>query len=511
MFCAKCGAVLADDARKCDQCGAPVRIRPGHEAAVEKKAKKGGRTVSAPVKKNLSLEDAAETGAEAETLRDPVFYEEADRDVDVDAIIKIARGEEPDYGGKADTKESFSAPEDDEEPELDMDTYLAGMPLIQKIRRSISMRHHRREEAADQRRMNRQLERALHHFAEEEKDQQKAEELRAEAARLREAEKVRRREAERAEAARRQQEKVRAEKAAAERAEAARRQQEKARTEKAAAERAEAARRQQEKARTEKAAAERAEAARRQQEKARAEKAAAEHEEAARLRQEKTHAEKAAAERAETVLLQEEKAGAVKAAEKSAEAVILQEEKADTVKTAEKSAEAAALQEKAGSGRKAHASEKAADQELKPASEKVADQEVKPASEKAAESRNKTAAVTTRRLNYAELTPEERRIEKARRLRKFQENQPDSMDEFLGRYGMTKDAAVRIATLFLIALLSIIYVMGRGSGTSVTDAPVAGDSITGTTAAPGQEEGGMPAEESGEIQVPTGGGEFGNE
>ena len=491
MFCAKCGAVLADDARKCDQCGAPVRIRPGHEAAVEKKAKKGGRTVSAPVKKNLSLEDAAETGAEAETLRDPVFYEEADRDVDVDAIIKIARGEEPDYGGKADTKESFSAPEDDEEPELDMDTYLAGMPLIQKIRRSISMRHHRREEAADQRRMNRQLERALHHFAEEEKDQQKAEELRAEAARLREAEKVRRREAERAEAARRQQEKVRAEKAAAERAEAARRQQEKARTEKAAAERAEAARR--------------------QQEKARAEKAAAEHEEAARLRQEKTHAEKAAAERAETVLLQEEKAGAVKAAEKSAEAVILQEEKADTVKTAEKSAEAAALQEKAGSGRKAHAAEKAADQELKPASEKAADQEVKPASEKAAESRNKTAAVTTRRLNYAELTPEERRIEKARRLRKFQENQPDSMDEFLGRYGMTKDAAVRIATLFLIALLSIIYVMGRGSGTSVTDAPVAGDSITGTTAAPGQEEGGMPAEESGEIQVPTGGGEFGNE
>ena len=451
MFCAKCGAVLADDARKCDQCGAPVRIRPGHEAAVEKKAKKGGRTVSAPVKKNLSLEDAAETGAEAETLRDPVFYEEADRDVDVDAIIKIARGEEPDYGGKADTKESFSAPEDDEEPELDMDTYLAGMPLIQKIRRIISMRHHRREEAADQRRMNRQLERALHHFAEEEKDQQKAEELRAEAARLREAEKVRRREAERAEAARRQ------------------------------------------------------------QEKARAEKAAAEHEEAARLRQEKTHAEKAAAERAETVLLQEEKAGAVKAAEKSAEAVILQEEKADTVKTAEKSAEAAALQEKAGSGRKAHASEKAADQELKPASEKVADQEVKPASEKVAESRNKTAAVTTRRLNYAELTPEERRIEKARRLRKFQENQPDSMDEFLGRYGMTKDAAVRIATLFLIALLSIIYVMGRGSGTSVTDAPVAGDSITGTTAAPGQEEGGMPAEESGEIQVPTGGGEFGNE
>ena len=491
MFCAKCGAVLADDARKCDQCGAPVRIRPGHEAAVEKKAKKGGRTVSAPVKKNLSLEDAAETGAEAETLRDPVFYEEADRDVDVDAIIKIARGEEPDYGGKADTKESFSAPEDDEEPELDMDTYLAGMPLIQKIRRIISMRHHRREEAADQRRMNRQLERALHHFAEEEKDQQKAEELRAEAARLREAEKDRRREAERAEAARRQQEKVRAEKAAAERAEAARRQQEKARTEKAAAERAEAARRQQEKARTE--------------------KAAAEHEEAARLRQEKTHAEKAAAERAETVLLQEEKAGAVKAAEKSAEAVILQEEKADTVKTAEKSAEAAALQEKAGSGRKAHASEKAADQELKPASEKVADQEVKPASEKVAESRNKTAAVTTRRLNYAELTPEERRIEKARRLRKFQENQPDSMDEFLGRYGMTKDAAVRIATLFLIALLSIIYVMGRGSGTSVTDAPVAGDSITGTTAAPGQEEGGMPAEESGEIQVPTGGGEFGNE
>ena len=496
MFCAKCGAVLADDARKCDQCGAPVRIRPGHEAAVEKKAKKGGRTVSAPVKKNLSLEDAAETGAEAETLRDPVFYEEADRDVDVDAIIKIARGEEPDYGGKADTKESFSAPEDDEEPELDMDTYLAGMPLIQKIRRIISMRHHRREEAADQRRMNRQLERALHHFAEEEKDQQKAEELRAEAARLREAEKVRRREAERAEAARRQQEKVRAEKAAAERAEAARRQQEKARAEKAAAERAEAARRQQEKARTEKA---------------RAKKAAAEHEEAARLRQEKTHAEKAAAERAETVLLQEEKAGAVKAAEKSAEAVILQEEKADTVKTAEKSAEAAALQEKAGSGRKAHAAEKAADQELKPASEKAADQEVKPASEKAAESRNKTAAVTTRRLNYAELTPEERRIEKARRLRKFQENQPDSMDEFLGRYGMTKDAAVRIATLFLIALLSIIYVMGRGSGTSVTDAPVAGDSITGTTAAPGQEEGGMPAEESGEIQVPTGGGEFGNE
>ena len=28
MYCAKCGAVLAEDAKKCDRCGAPVRIRP---------------------------------------------------------------------------------------------------------------------------------------------------------------------------------------------------------------------------------------------------------------------------------------------------------------------------------------------------------------------------------------------------------------------------------------------------------------------------------------------------
>ena len=38
MFCSKCGARLADGAKKCDKCGAPVRVRSAAESKKEKDA-----------------------------------------------------------------------------------------------------------------------------------------------------------------------------------------------------------------------------------------------------------------------------------------------------------------------------------------------------------------------------------------------------------------------------------------------------------------------------------------
>ena len=114
-----------------------------------------------------------------------------------------------------------------------------------------------------------------------------------------------------------------------------------------------------------------------------------------------------------------------------------------------------------------------------------------------------------------ELTAAEREMEVLRRKRKYRSNQPDRFDEYLGRYGLTKEIAVRIATLFLIVLLSVIYVMGRGSkNTASAPAPAnAGSAATGFDAAeeqPDDETGAVPSQDAGETEVPTGGGDFEN-
>ena len=405
---------------------------------------------------------------------DPVFFQEADENLDVDTIIKIARGEDPGI------IEHAPEPEPEPEPELDMETYLQSLPLIEKIRRRLQARHHAREEAADDKRMKKHLERASKHFSEAENAAIHAEEMRLE------------------EAARRKREKARAE------AERVRMQQQ------------EAARRQEENLLAEKAGAEKAEAEREEFRKAEAERAEAEKEEFRRAEAEK-------AEAAARLQKEQEQTESTDHQEREGLEVIRLQKAAVTredQRTADERAAEEALQ------REAMLAEQAAlrREEAKRAEAQHAQAEktIRLQEEKASVQKNlhgvlhdpdsfKTFDVHGRK----ELTAAEREMEVLRRKRKYRSNQPDRFDEYLGRYGLTKEIAVRIATLFLIVLLSVIYVMGRGSkNTASAPAPAnAGSAATGFDAAeeqPDDETGAVPSQDAGETEVPTGGGDFEN-
>lgn len=466
MFCAKCGAVLADDARKCDKCGAPVRIRPNQP---DKKGRGGKSAFSVPDESDLPSREAVENSLQQDLFMDPVFFQEADENLDVDTIIKIARGEDPGI------IEHAPEPEPEPEPELDMETYLQSLPLIEKIRRRLQARHHAREEAADDKRMKKHLERASKHFSEAENAAIHAEEMRLE------------------EAARRKREKARAEaeRVRMQQQEAARRQEEKLLAEKAEAEREE----------FRKAEAERAEAEKEEFRRAEAEKAEA----AARLQKEQ--------EQTESTDHQEREGLEVIRLQKAA---VTREDQ----RTADERAAEEALQ------REAMLAEQAAlrREEAKRAEAQRAQAEktIRLQEEKASVQKNLHGVLhdpdsfkTFDEHGRKELTAAEREMEVLRRKRKYRSNQPDRFDEYLGRYGLTKEIAVRIATLFLIVLLSVIYVMGRGSkNTASAPAPAnAGSAATGFDAAeeqPDDETGAVPSQDAGETEVPTGGGDFEN-
>lgn len=471
MFCAKCGAVLADDARKCDKCGAPVRIRPNQP---DKKGRGGKSAFSVPDESDLPSREAVENSLQQDLFMDPVFFQEADENLDVDTIIKIARGEDPGI------IEHAPEPEPEPEPELDMETYLQSLPLIEKIRRRLQARHHAREEAADDKRMKKHLERASKHFSEAENAAIHAEEMRLE------------------EAARRKREKARAE------AERVRMQQQ------------EAARRQEEKLLAEKAEAERAEAEREAFRKAEAERAEAEKEEFRRAEAEK-------AEAAARLQKEQEQTESTDHQEREGLEVIRLQKAAVTredQRTADERAAEEALQ------REAMLAEQAAlrREEAKRAEAQHAQAEktIRLQEEKASVQKNLHGVLhdpdsfkTFDEHGRKELTAAEREMEVLRRKRKYRSNQPDRFDEYLGRYGLTKEIAVRIATLFLIVLLSVIYVMGRGSkNTASAPAPAnAGSAATGFDAAeeqPDDETGAVPSQDAGETEVPTGGGDFEN-
>ena len=488
MFCAKCGAVLPDNAEKCDECGARVRIRPDKSG---RKNKDGKSRMSRRDGAVLPAEKDAEKARQEEALMDPVFFNEAGKDVDVDAIIRIAHGEVPDKAeliendkkdavkkesssGKSGSRR-FEAEEPEKgDPELNMESYLESLPLIEKIRRKIQAYHHKREEAADEKRMRKHLERASRHFSEVESEDLKAEErrLQEEAARRREA-KLREEKLREA--------KLRAEKAEAERAaQAALVREEKAQAESSVKE--EEIRRQQEEKRAERIAA-----AARQKEKARAG--------AARRQGDQQESQSTASgekEGLEVIRLHgrdQSEEDSVREEETAAEAALLQE--------AERAAEAARLQTE----REAQA--QAATQEQKDRIQKILNtgseefDSFKPINEH----------------NQKELSEADRQMERLRRQRKYRINQPDRFDEFLGRYGITKETAVRIATLFLIVLLSLIYVMGRGRSNTAPDLSGAGEDMTGIETVEEQIDDGTAEEPSGDVedtQVPTGGGDFEN-
>ena len=522
MFCAKCGAVIAENAVKCDQCGAPVRIRPvqasksagkipdpkaeqplksGRSSKTSKSdhsskssrssgtGKKGRKPVHNAEEANMPSREAVEKSLQEDSFMDPVFFEEAGGNVDVEAIKRIARGEIPDDG---DLNEDDRPTAVISSREQDMEAYLETLSLIEKARRFFSESHHRRQEAADERNMRKHIERAEKHFAAEEAERKKAEEARAEAIRRSQEEKARaqKEEARRAEAARLQEEKARAQKEEAELTETVRLQKEEA-------ELTETVRLQKEKAGSEepvvKPAADRFEGAIRKEEQERAERieaAARQREMAGKdvLRRENNHGG------AEIIRLQgRERPGVIRVQDRDYnETVRLQEEEARAARAEAERAEAARLQEQA----RAQKAEAGHHKESIIQGQKTS-----------ADSMFRHDAGPEQR--QAELAGRERRLEQMRRQRRYRENKPDRIDVFLGRYGLTKEVGVRIVTLFLIAILSIIYVMGRGSGPSAsTDPSYAGEGMTGGGSSIEQDAGTAPVDGSEETEVPTGGGDF---
>ena len=377
MFCAKCGAVLAENAKKCQKCGAPVRIRP---AGAKKNVQKNKKTRVPEERERIPSPEDLEEGFREEEFMDPVFFEEADENVDVDAIIRIARGKDP---GTAPGKDPLGTM-DQGDSGLDMPTYLESLPLMEKARRKLAASLHRRAEAADERRMRRQIQRAEKFY-----DRQELEAY--------------------AETADRTEDDFAADR---EREEAARREQEsRAQAEREARIRADR---------------EREEAARREQES----RAQAERE--ARIRADREREEAARRQREE-------------------------------------------------------AARTAAAQTLQPGS---------PAERPGGEYTTGSDRVWSK---------EEIRLETARRLRRYRDEETDGLDRFLGKYGLSKDTAVRLATLFLIAVLSLIYVLG-GGGRDTTGTMQAGG---GMTAAPADQEPGSGGETQ-DQELPTGGGDFSN-
>ena len=165
MYCAKCGARLAEGAKKCDKCGEPVRAR---RAVASKKTEKRSETSFdyAPGNLNESDNSNEKTGdyvpADQE-VKDPAFCEEPGENVDVQSIIRIAHGEEPA------SEKTGSDPGNGKRP-VDSNNkaklrYGAVTPLEKARRRIAEMRHHL-EETAEEKRMNRHMERAAKHYEE---------------------------------------------------------------------------------------------------------------------------------------------------------------------------------------------------------------------------------------------------------------------------------------------------------------------------------------------------------
>ena len=104
---------------------------------------------------------------------------------------------------------------------------------------------------------------------------------------------------------------------------------------------------------------------------------------------------------------------------------------------------------------------------------------------------------------------EELRIEAARRLRRFNDAELEEINAAFGLFGLNRAMTVRLATFFLIVVLSVIYVIGRGNNPEDIQSAPAG-TVSEDAVSPDKEEG-TQNKEGTEDSVPTGGGEFGGE
>ena len=477
MFCSKCGARLADGAKKCDKCGAPVRVR---SAAVSKKEKDA---------------DAAFDYA-------PRDLRKSQRQEETGNLPPVEEGP----GGPVREKVSYGA-----------------VTPLEKVTRRIAIARHNLEERLEEDRMRRHIERAARHYEalgaeptpilKAYKPPKKAESGKSgSAANVPKKAAVAAAAGTAAEAtaiegqiAREREKKVRANQEARELT--ARR----AAEAKASAER-EAARMEQEaagRAAEEKALAEQEAARRAAEAKASAEREAArmEQEAAGRAAEEKALAEQEAARRAaeakasaerETARIEQEAAG------RTAEERALAEQEQEAARRA---AEAKASAERETARAEQEAARRAAEEEAK------ARQEREEAERLAAQAliarKEREARRKSREFSQRVLSEEEKQVQEARRIRRYYEEEPDGMDLFLGKFGLTKEAGVKLATLFLVVILSVIYVMGRGKAPAESGSPQAGEGMTGTqfSVSPESEatDGDSPFDNS---DLPTGGGDF---
>ena len=539
MYCAKCGAVLAEDAKKCDRCGAPVRIRPAaadhnrraddsvhtgkktrpagkaedhlpentmntvmdpvnlkktgsldvetilkivHEeeaeadvasereaAASPKSPENSGRSGSGknskPSRKNTNRKASGRTASEKQTESaahaEPVKRAESVKHAEPERHREVEKNAEPAKRQEIEKRSKKEEPAMIADPDLDMPTYLATLPLLVKLRRKIMASAHAREEAADARRMAGHIARASRYYENLEAPKTKGSSSKSLSGNL-------------TSAVKEKQQQIRAGQ------EAARAAREKEKQIRAEQEAEKAARRREEQLQAEQEKAARLEAKREQE--------AAAREREAQLKAEQ---EKAAAARAKEAQLKAEQEKTVKAGRdenparqnlETAEAVHEEEEKLPGQET--------------GAGQSAAAAAETS-------------QESRIAEKEAARVKWILEETTRKAALQKRKSEEERRLDEARRLRRLKEDETDSMDHFLGKYGLTKDTAVKLATLFLIAVLSLIYMFGRGGHTSSGSGySQPSEGMTGAPAA--TDTAGEAGMQDFEQEVPTGGGDFQN-
>ena len=494
MYCAKCGARLAEGAKKCDKCGEPVRAR---RAVASKKTEKRSETSFdyAPGNLNESDNSNEKTGdyvpADQE-VKDPAFCEEPGENVDVQSIIRIAHGEEP-------ASEKTGSDPEDGKRSVDSNRrgklrYGAVTPLEKARRRIAEMRHHL-EETAEEKRMNRHMERAAKHYEElgaaptpilksavkktrTRKDGDSRKSAAESAVPTREA-KAPEHEGKKA-AARPADIEQEAKKAAAQAGQL------EAEAGKAAAD-----------------SAVKAAAIEEQLAKERQEKVLAQQE-----KQEK-EAQKAVSE-AETPDRKEATAeGESPAGEAAAEGEALDSEAAERKAVEEK----ILAEQKARAEQKAAAQQEAAEREAverKAAQEKtLAEKRARKALEDQERRDRERRARSQAAVAARTISEEEKQIQEARRIRRYYEEESDAMDLFLDKFGITKETGVKIATLFLVVVLSLVYVIGRSRSGGSSSASPSGQGEAGETfsVSPESEEG----DDSGisdDSDLPTGGGDF---
>ena len=567
MFCGKCGARLPEDAVACDKCGAPVRIRPEAAEYMENKEKtsgktsektsekttEGGQSATSRKVKNNGRKNGNSSGSHRKKNRHPEGN-------------KTSRGQE-NRNAENHTRRKKQAPaEEHEQPRRrtvpaaeeparrqpapkpvktalverpvyeDMDAYLASLPMQEQLRRRIAQIRHRREEAAEARRMQTHLDRAARYYETEpdsaagapavmpfsalsralsriptEAQSTEPEEVPDTDPSLIEEEISREREAKT---------RARIEKSENGRTSFA----EQRKTEKAPLHPAPEDVCPQEPAGKQDRPLTEAGPAPKDARPAQAPQAVmAEEPETA---EEETAAEAAGSAESQPEAAQTQQAVMVKEPETAEEEPV-----AKAVASAESQLEAAqapqtAMAEEPETAEEETAAEPAGPAESQPEAEQVTrtaaarepetveepldrSADTAAAAASAAESAEQAEWIeqeTRRRVQQALAEQAERarrqsreqRIEDARLLKRYREDMPDQIDETLGRYGLSKDAAVRLGTLLLIVILSVIYVAGRGRQPAVdTTVPRAGEGATGTPAFHQTEEEGT--EDAGEI------------